>query len=355
MSITRTALWISLLAMTLQNLAAQDTVADQVRAELTEKGLPSVTIQGVELDDAIENVVIASPLQKADVSAFASVTAENQRDEGGVAILESAGISRATDDEPQRWHIGFGADFTSAYYFRGIRQETEGFICQPYVDFAVDVYRSESATWSVKLGMWNSFHGAATLSSTSDSFVENFYECDIYAGVGLTTGKWAFDARYICYSSPSGAFGTINELDLSVSFDDSEYLGAWALKPSVTLASESGSFAADGGQTGTYLQLGIAPGLSFDACGVQSISLTFPIVVGLSLSDYYEGLGGENDSFGFASIGAKVAVPLTSAGSSFGSWTLSGSLQWLILGDAAASFNGSSHELIGTVGVSAAF
>jgi hypothetical protein len=355
MSIIRTAFWTSLSVLTLQPLAAQDGVADQVRAELSERGLPSVIVQGLELDDAIQNVVVASPLQKADVSAFASVSVENQRDEVGAASLENAGASRGADDEPQRWHIGFGADFASAYFFRGIRQETKGFICQPYVDFAVDVYRSENATWSLKLGMWNSYHGAATLSTSSDSFLENCYECDMYAGVGLATGKWAFDARYICYSSPSGAFGTINELDFSVSFDDSEFLGAWSLKPSITLASESGSFAADGGQTGTYLQLGIAPGLSFDACGVQSISLTFPVVVGLSLSDYYEGLGGENDSFGFASLGAKVAVPLTSAGSSFGAWTFSGSVQWLILGDAAASFNNSSHEVIGTVGVSAAF
>lgn len=268
---------------------------------------------------------------------------------------QPAAAAPAAASEPSRFHLTLGADVTSAYFFRGIRQEDSGFILQPYADLAMDVYRSDNATLSVKAGMWSSFHGESTAAATTDNFTKRWYECDLYAGVGLVTGKWSFDLRYTALTSPSDAFGTVDEIDFSVTFDDSELLGAWSLKPTAMLVVEVGSNATDGARNGTYLQLGVSPGFTFDEGCLKDVSLTFPVTVGLSLGNYYESGDGENDAFGFASVGAKAAVPLK-LDPSWGAWTLTAGVQALFLGDAARDFN-EDHgtEFIGTIGVSVSF
>ncbi|MDX2131576.1 MAG: hypothetical protein SFY69_05965 [Planctomycetota bacterium] len=281
---------------------------------------------------------------------------------GALAVALVTGVAGAQPEagdegvaEESRFGITLGADVTNAYFFRGIRQETTGFILQPYADVSLEVFRAEDATLSVKAGMWNSYHGTSTGSSTGDSFIKHWYEADIYAGFGLATGEWAFDLRYIWYTSPNDAFGTVDEIDFSVAYDDTEHLGAWALKPAVTLATELGSNAADGARKGTYLQVGVSPGFSIDEGALEGVAVTFPAAVGLSLSNYYEGTGGENDAFGFASIGVKVSVPIPTD-PTWGSWTASAGVQVLFLGDAAETLNrGDTTEVIGTVGVSATF
>ncbi len=121
------------------------------------------------------------------------------------------------------------------------------------------------------------------------------------------------------------------------------------------LAIETGSNASDGRGNGVYLQLGVAPGVVFQEAPLKNISLTFPVTLGLSLSNYYEGTDGENDAFGYASVGAKLAAPLNLE-PSWGAWTLTAGVQGLFLGDAAESFNeGDSAEFIATFGVAVTF
>lgn len=285
--------------------------------------------------------------------AAAPAVAQDTAANAGQATSAPADAASA-EPEPSRFHLSLATDFTNAYYFRGIRQEDSALIVQPYADAAFDVFRGENATVSLKLGIWNSFHAEATASATDDSFTKYWYEFDVYFGAGLVVGKWAFDARYYVYASPSDAFNTVEEFDFSVAFDDSELLGAWAMKPSATIAVET-SNAADGQHRGTYLQLGISPGFTFQDEPLKDIALTFPVTVGLSLSNYYEGTGGENDAFGYATVGAKVTIPLK-LDASWGAWAISAGVQALFLGDATSSFNDDDNvEVIGTVGVAVAF
>lgn len=260
------------------------------------------------------------------------------------------------EGESSRFHAAFGVDYTTSYLGRGLYCEDSGLILQPYADFALDLYRADDLTVLFTFGTWNSFHGAATGAMTSDGFVENWFECDLYAGVGFTTGTWELDMQYYFYTSPSDAAGTIEEAYFSFAYDDSELLGAWAMHPTAVLAIETGNNAADGGRNGTYLELGIAPGFSFDAGLGEDIEISFPVSVGLSLDNYYEGANGEDDVFGFASVGATASLPL-GLDPSWGAWTLSAGVQALFLGDAAASFNTNNDdfEVIATVGISLEF
>ncbi|MFN0011161.1 MAG: hypothetical protein ACKVS8_05890 [Phycisphaerales bacterium] len=257
--------------------------------------------------------------------------------------------------EASPFHLTLAVDWTNAYFFRGFRQEASGLIIQPYADGVLDLGTFDDATLSLALGTWHSFHSEATGAAGEDGFGKYWYEADYYAGADLSVGPWACGARYYFYTSPSNVFGTIEELVFTVAFDDSEFLGEWSLQPSAVLGIETGSNATDGGRNGVYLQLGVAPGFSFDAGAAKGIEASFPVSVGLSLSNYYEGANGENDAFGFASVGAQASLPLN-PDTTGGVWTLRAGVQCLFLGDATRSFNNDDRfEVIGTVGVSLAF
>ena len=222
-------------------------------------------------------------------------------------------------------------------------------------DFRRFAYRLDDTTVFLVAGTWSSFNGAATDSATSDHFTRHWYEEDFYAGAGVTTGKWTFQGSYMFETSPSDAFQTVEHADLKVTFDDSTLLGAWSLLPTVLLLTETGPDTIDGGRPGTYLQLGFSPSVAVDGDSPSGTRVTFPATVGLSLSNYYEGLNGENDVFGFASVGAVLSIPLD-FGKSAGAWTFRAGVQGMFFGDATSTFNDDDHfELITTVSLSIEF
>jgi hypothetical protein len=150
---------------------------------------------------------------------------------------------------------------------------------------------------------------------------------------------------YTAYASPNGLFGTVKELSFKLTVDDSGLLGAAAVKPYMVLAQELDGQADGGANEGTYLELGIGPGLP-----LSRASLTVPIKVGLSLSDYYEGADGD-DAFGFFSVAGVVTVPFTSAPTKFGSWNIHGGVEFLMLGDRNEAVFGDSSHVIGSIGI----
>ncbi len=254
-----------------------------------------------------------------------------------------------------RFTIEFGVDVTSAYYCRGFLYEDSGLITQPYADVSLEVYRGQSTTLLALMGTWNSIHSEATDAGTTDSFLKDWYESDIYTGLGAEHGPWYFEALYYLYTSPSDAWSTIEELYLSAALDDSEHMGHMALQPSVLIAIETGDNANDGGRPGTYLELAISPGYAIEDGPLEGVEICFPASVGFSLSNYYEGDNGENDVFGFASVGTSICIPLA-LDDSWGSWSISAGIEVLFLGDAASTYNDDNEtEAIFTAGISAEF
>ena len=125
-----------------------------------------------------------------------------------------------------------------------------------------------------------------------------FYETDFYAGIGGAAGPVGLDVTYTAYMSPRGSWGTVKELALGFSVDN-------VAAPYATIAFEmSGNAAGDSG--GTYFELGIEPSAPLDDAPV---SLSFPIAIGMSPSNYYNP-GGVNYAFGFFSAGASIGIPL---------------------------------------------
>jgi hypothetical protein len=249
-----------------------------------------------------------------------------------------------------------GIDWTSAYFFRGILQEKNGLILQPFVELGLHLTSDDSPVdLSVYAGNWNSFHGARTDATTSDGLSQYWYEADLYAGASLGYDAWTLDVVYYLFTSPSSSFDAQEEIDLILSFDDSElWDGHFALNPEAILSFELAA-PLTGPDRGIFLGLGVRPGFEIDLSPSSTLTIEIPVQVGLSLSDYYQDDFGNDERFGFVDVGVDASLPLTGPDGS-PSWTVVGGVHVLFLGDVATEFNeGSDTQVIGRIGLRLAF
>ena len=268
-----------------------------------------------------------------------------------VAVLLAAAPAAAQGADPNTGSITLsgGIDFLNAYHFRGIPQDEGAFgsVMWPYADLGFALFEGGGAlkTVGVNVGTWNSLHtGAAGLDGPTRRL---WYESDFYATLGLGLGAGtSVGVTYTAYTSPNFLFSTVRELAFKVAVDDSGALGKAAVRPYVLLARELGEDGgqADGGlEPGTYLELGAAP-----AFAAARVSVSVPVKVGLSVSNYYEGALGD-ERFGFFSIAGIATVPFTNAPTRFGTWNVHGGVEYLRLGDRNQAFGAS--RAIGSVGI----
>jgi hypothetical protein len=263
----------------------------------------------------------------------------------------SAASQEAADPNPGAFTLTGGVEFLNQYMFRGIRQNSTGFATWPWADLGMAAYAGDGGVKSVgvSLGIWNSLHTGDT--GTDGPSTKLWYESDFYATLGLGFGGGvSFATTYTAYTSPNNTFSTVKEIMFKVAVDDSAHLGKGAVKPYVILAQEldtaPGLGQADAGlEAGTYLEIGAAPGYAW-----PKASVTVPVKLGFSLSNYYE-LAGADNAFGFFSLGAILTVPLGST-TKFGAWNIHGGAELQKLGDTTAFFNGGDNtQVIGSFGI----
>ena len=227
--------------------------------------------------------------------------------------------------------LSSGVDIVNQYYFRGIVQETGGFIAQPFLDGSISFGAA-----SITAGTWSSLH-----SRSDEGFggaPSSFYETDFYAGIGGAAGPVGVDVTYTAYMSPRGSWGTTKEIALGLSVDN-------VAAPYVTLAFEL-TGGADGFDKGNYLEFGIEPAAPLDDAPV---SLSFPVSIGMSMGKYYEyemanGMIGDS-TFGFFSAGASIGIPLN-VPEQYGAWELALGVNALVLGEGAKAIDGGGSTKI---------
>ena len=247
-----------------------------------------------------------------------------------------------------------GADFSHAYYFRGIPQERSGAIAQPYIDMTFSLFEGDVALNSITftIGQWNSLHTGPSGNGGDAENVASWYESDFYTGFGFGVDNWDFGVAYTAYLSPNASFGTVKELALNMTVDDSALLGSLALSPHGLLAIELNGQADGGAGEGVYLELGVEPGLSLNG---TPVSVSFPVTLGMSLTDYYEKTPGNDALFGYVDLGLVASVPLP-VPASYGAWEVSGGIHLLSLGDTLKAFNdGDEFQAVGTFGFNIAY
>jgi hypothetical protein len=268
-------------------------------------------------------------------------TAAQAQSAAGGEPLPAAEEAAASTAGGKRLTITTGADLPTAYMFRGILQEDRGVIFQPPVDLGIALYGGSGALTgiSANVGTWGSVHSGP---SGSDLHANSLYETDYYGSVTFAFGRFKPGALFTSYTSPGDAFSTVNELAAVMAFDDSA--SRFPLSPKAIIAFELSGQADGGDRKGTYLELGIRPGVKL----APALSIGFPVKFGLSLADYYEGPAG-SDTFGYADTGAIASVPLPATGKA--AWELHGGVDFLWLGDNLTRLNGGDgFKPVGTVG-----
>lgn len=240
-----------------------------------------------------------------------------------------------------------GIDVLNSYMFRGIRQDDRGIVAWPAGDLGVVLFDGEGALRSVGLnvGLWNSLHSGPT--GRDGPTGKMWYESDFYSSLTFALrGGVRIGTSYTAYLSPNNSFRTVKEVAFTVALDDSGR--PLPLSPYALIAREIDGQADGGARRGTYLELGVKPGVSAAA---DRLTMSFPAKVGLSLQDYYEGPAGSS-TFGYVEAGAVASVPLTFVAPGFGVWSVRGGVSVLGLGAALRSINGGRRaKVVGLFGV----
>lgn len=295
-------------------------------------------------------------------------------------FVAGAAFSTATAQEtgPNTGAISLSAslDWTNEYWFRGIPQEDQGFIIQPGFDVGVALFANDDISIDAFIGSWNSLHfEAPSGTGQPGSSTDAWYEADWYGGfsIGLPMNL-TVDLSYVTLYGPNAGGNFADEVNIGISYDDVELWGdtgipGWTgLQPYVLFAietdagSDNGTALATtgGGEAGTYVELGIAPGFTLIESEDYPIDVTIPVTLGLGIDSYYEYVDAstgndEDDTFGFVSIGAVASMPLSAIPAEYGSWSVSAGISIIVLNeDYIDSAIGTGYEpvrVVGTVGV----
>jgi hypothetical protein len=281
-----------------------------------------------------------------------------------------------------------GIDVPTRYYFRGILQEDEGFIGQPYAEINVNLFEYDIFRMTAIGGVWNSFHSEQTKQSfgsrardaaraqgvsqrtLNPSFgdPESWYEFDAYGGAAFGIGDAEISTIFTVYTSPNGAFQTTQDIAFGASYDDSGILGDFALNPGITFYLETAGPGAFGTTArGTLLQLHGGPEFGLTG-GDNPITLGIPIEAGLSLNDYYESSdatlppytnnskasGVDDATFGYFQTGMDLGIPLTFIPCEYGSWLLNAGWRFISMGRTLKEVNrnGDDYSFFGMFGLS---
>jgi hypothetical protein len=271
-----------------------------------------------------------------------------------VLLPAPAAAQAAADPNPGALTFSGAYDVPTVYMFRGIRQETDpGFTSWPYADLKIDFTSGDGAikSSSVNFGVWNSLHTGSSGTGTDGKGLH--YEEDFYAALNLGfAGATTFTTQYTAYTSPNGSFTTVKEILFKVS--QASKFAPYGLI-AFELDTEPGVGQADGGlEAGTYMELGVGPSWPLG----PKATLTVPVKLGFSLSDYYESPNDGNDNnFGFIDIGGLVTVPISRVSSRYGSWNVHFGIDYFHLGETTHSFNKdvdgdtSPSKFVGLVGI----
>jgi hypothetical protein len=240
-----------------------------------------------------------------------------------------------------------GVTFVTAYISRGLVQEDEGVIAQPYLDIYFKLYEGDGFINKVTagLGFWASIHENETFASPG-STTPAWYEFDWMPSIGITFAKnFTLTTSYYEFDSPNDAFASFRGVNVSLAYDDTDLLGLFALHPKFTVLFELENKAGIGPDKGVYYEIAIAPGHTFMEESAYPVTVTIPVVAGFGSDGFYAG-----DTFGFVSAGITASVGLGFIPECFGSWSLAAGGLYYHLGDNAADYTngGETDKFVGT-------
>jgi hypothetical protein len=274
-------------------------------------------------------------------------------------VAGSPSAAAGEDERPNagRVSLNLGADWASAYYFRGIvNVQNGGSNVQPYAEIGFKLLENVGPLTSLTFapGIWNNFQYGEEGRLVEPSDPRFWFESDPYLKLSATWGDvLTTGVTYTYYTSPNDSFATNADVGLNFSLNDAQWLGAFALNPSLLFAFETKGEAlvSDTAEKGIYLGIGLAPGYTVYEDASLSFNVSAPLTFGFSLKDYYT-VNGKDQTFGYFSGGPLFTVGLKFIPAAFGTWALKAGVQFLVLNSNLQTVNtGDSFVPIGSVGV----
>ena len=225
---------------------------------------------------------------------------------------------------------------------RGMIVRDEGLTIQPLLLMFVPLYKGDSFINSVKLvgGVWNDFGttGVSKHPAYGSDPKTNWTEIDPIAGISVGFAKhYSLDVTYSAFAEQILDIGTSHNLEVKLSLDDSEYLGAFALHPSFAYWQElqgkatdadvpfnvfgpspnSGTFAKPG--PSYYFDVGIDPSYTFK--NLAGLKIDAPCSVLLPNKRFYGEYFGHSSVVGLVDLGLKATIPLDFMPAGYGHWS----------------------------------
>lgn len=138
---------------------------------------------------------------------------------------------------PSRVDALFNLEFSNEYVTpRGMIVHDKGLTLQPLLIGLVDPYKSDSFINSVTFvpGVWNDFSSSGVSVHAPYGSLPKTHWVEIDPIVGISFGfakHFKLDVTYTAFNMQILDIGTSQHLDSKISFDDSDYLKAFALHP----------------------------------------------------------------------------------------------------------------------------
>ena len=225
-----------------------------------------------------------------------------------------------------------GINFVSEYISRGVMQENQGAIAEPYLDLFFNVYEAKDSfvdKVTLNLSAWSSFHSHHPYAPQGNN-ASSWYECDIIPGVSVTFLKnWTVTASYLEYFAPNHTWtpNVSRNLNFNLAYNDTDLLGAFALHPHIAYLRElQGNCGSGlGWGHGNYYELGVAPALP----AYGPLTVTFPVNLGLGSNGFYY----QNRGFGYFNVGVNGSVALTFIPTQYGAWAFNTGVTYWRLGN----------------------
>ncbi len=259
---------------------------------------------------------------------------------------EKTTAAKTVIEPPPESHVHFllQAEFASAYITpRGMIVTNSGLTIQPLFLMFVDLYKGDGFINSVKAigGVWNDFNsdGVSENAPFGSDPKTNWVETDPIAGLSIGFAKnFTLDVTYTAFVMHILDIGTSHHLETKLSYNDSELLGAFSLKPYILYWQELEAkataaqvpFAVFGpaGQSGShpnpgssfYFEVGIAPSYTFKNAG--NLTVSAPSRVLMANERFYGEWYGDSEFFGLFETGLKASLPLTGMPKGYGNWNV---------------------------------
>jgi hypothetical protein len=238
-------------------------------------------------------------------------------------------------------NVEFGNTYTTP---RGMIVRDEGVTIQPLLLAFINLYKGDGFIDSAKIvgGVWNDFgtYGVSVHPPYGTGDKTHYTEIDPIFGVSLGLLKhFTLDVTYTAFVEQILDIGTSNHLDSKLTFDDSDYLKAFALHPYFEYWQELTGKATDADvpysvfgpspksgsnpqpRASYYFDIGIDPQYTFGPQVLGGLKLEAPCSVLLPNKRFYGDYYGPSDTVGLFELGVKATVPIAFIPASYGHWS----------------------------------